>query len=258
MTPATPRPADGDDGCPPHAATPGAGPASWTPPPWVPPRRERTHRTVDEPAAFTPDGARVSADRPPRTPTGPGRGRRWARIVLITTVVLAAAALIRIFVAAPYYIPSASMEPTLHGCSHCDDDHVLVDKLSYRVHAVHRGDVVVFDRPSSWAISEKHLIKRVIALPGDTLSVRQGALYVNGARLVEPYLKSGCGPIQTLDSRSAAAVRTLGPVPAGEVFVMGDNRCDSADSRMFGPVPISDIVGRAFLIVWPLGRLHWL
>lgn len=179
-------------------------------------------------------------------------------MVLALGGVVVAALLLRTLVVAPFYIPSASMEPTLHGCTSCNDDHVLVDKVAYDLHGVHRGDVVVFDRPPTWPVHEAHLIKRVIGLPGDVLTVRHGQLYVNGRELVEPYLAPDCGPLTSLGEGPATARDRYGPVPAGEVFVMGDNRCDSADSRAFGPVPESDIVGRAFVIVWPLSRLHYL
>ena len=167
-------------------------------------------------------------------------------------IVLAAAAAfcLRTFVIAPYYIPSASMETTLHGCPGCNNDHVLVDKLAYHLHGVHRGDVVVFHRPSTWQVSESLLIKRVIALPGDVISAQGGVVAINGRALVEPYVNKAC-----LTGTTGLSSLTI---PAGEVFVMGDNRCDSEDSRAFGPVPTSAIVGRAFIIVWPLNRVHWL
>jgi signal peptidase I len=168
------------------------------------------------------------------------------------------AVLLRAYVVSPYYIPSASMEPTLHGCSGCNNDHVLVDKLSYRMHDVHRGDVVVFHRPDTWQVPEKTLIKRVVGLPGDRLAVRDGKVYVNGLQLQESYLNADCPPMTSLSEDPGSPVRTYGPVPPGDLYVMGDNRCDSADSRAFGPVPTSDVIGRAFVIIWPLGRIHWL
>jgi signal peptidase I len=195
----------------------------------------------------------LNADGPRR----PGVRRAVQTLVIVCVVVLAAV-LVRTFVAAPYFIPSASMEPTLHGCTGCNNDHVLVNKLSYKLHGVHRGDVIVFNRPSTWHVGESHLIKRVIGLPGDTLTVRKGKLYVNGLELQEPYLDSACGPMTSLGESPAKARTKYGPVPKDDVFVMGDNRCDSSDSRAFGPVPESDIVGRAFVIIWPLGRLHYL
>jgi signal peptidase I len=193
---------------------------------------------------------------------GPVRGRRTARWLIRTAVLLAIAVvtalLLRAYVVSPYYIPSASMEPTLHGCSGCNNDHVLVDKLSYRMHDVHRGDVVVFHRPDTWPVPEKTLIKRVVGLPGDRLAVRDGKVYVNGLQLQESYLNAACPPMTSLSEDPGSPVRTYGPVPPGELYVMGDNRCDSADSRAFGPVPTADVIGRAFVIIWPLGRVHWL
>jgi signal peptidase I len=117
------------------------------------------------------------------------------------------------------------------------------------LHAVRRGDVVVFDRPASLSDQDSHLVKRVIALAGETVSAHGGSVYIGARRLVEPYVNKACHG--TLDFAPVV-------VPRGDVFVMGDNRCDSLDSRSFGPIPTSTIVGRAFVIVWPLGRLHWL
>ncbi len=156
---------------------------------------------------------------------------------------------LRTLVVEPFWIPSESMEQTLHGCTGCNDDRLLVDKLSYKLHPVHRGDVVVFRRPPSVNASEKVLIKRVIGLSGETVRGRDGKVWIDGRLLEEPYVNGVCDGTQDF-----AAVT----VPAGDVFVMGDNRCDSTDSRVFGPIKKSSIIGRAFLIIWPLGRIHWL
>jgi signal peptidase I len=182
-----------------------------------------------------------------------GLPRSWQ--VAIDWVVTIAAAIglviaIKAWVVNPYKIPSASMEPTLHGCTGCHNDRVLVDKLSYRTHDVHRGDVIVFHRPAAWQVADKVLIKRVIGLPGEELTTRRGVVYINGLAVDEPYLNTACrGGTKDLP-------KTL--VPDGEYFVLGDNRCDSADSRTFGPVPQSSVIGRAFMIIWPFGRVHWL
>jgi signal peptidase I len=128
-------------------------------------------------------------------------------------------------------------------------DRVLVNRLSYKLHDVHRGDVVVFKRPPRETDTEiKDLIKRVIALPGETVEGKSGHVVINGRVLNEPYLDEG---ITTSD---------FGPVkvPPGQVWVMGDNRPDSQDSRFFGAIPQSLIVGRAFVIIWPLSHLGWL
>ena len=152
------------------------------------------------------------------------------------------------------------MEKTLHGCQGCNNDHVLVDKLSYHLHDVHRGDVVVFNRPKTWSsVPDKVLIKRVIGLPGDVLSLdKKGQVYVNKQLLKEPYLDKNCPPMTTLGPTGSPTVLKTAAVPAGEYFVMGDNRCESSDSRVSGPIPKSSIIGRAFLIIWPLGRIHYL
>jgi signal peptidase I len=198
--------------------------------------------------------AEIDADEP--TPAAAKRHRVPLRgaIRLLVVVVIAAviATLLRTYVVAPYFIPSASMEPTLHGCSGCNDDHVLVDKLSYKMHAIHRGDVVVFHRPQAWQVTEKVLIKRVIGLPGDTLTARNGIVFVDGLALQEPYLDKACQSGTTNFPTKPVTV------PDGEAYVMGDNRCDSSDSRRFGAIADSTVIGRAFLIIWPLGRLHWL
>jgi signal peptidase I len=204
------------------------------------------------------DVGSAAEDEPAEDGCLPSRSRlrRILSGVVVLALILAAVTSLRAYVVAPYYIPSPSMEPTLHGCAGCDNDRVLVDKLSYRLHAVHRGDVVVFSRPATWQVPDDVLIKRVVGLPGDRLSLRDGSLYVNGLQLVEPYVNTQCAPLQSL--RAGATVSRLGPVPPHQLFVMGDNRCDSSDSRVFGPVPERDLVGRAFVIIWPLGRLHYL
>jgi signal peptidase I len=178
----------------------------------------------------------------------PRPGRRRARVAIewaaILIVAVLAAILIRTFVVQPFYIPSGSMEPTLK-----IGDRVLVNKLSYDFHSVHRGDIVVFKKPAndnSPGVTD--LVKRVIGLPGETISATNGQVYINGHPLTEPWLPRG-------DYTSA-----FGPVqiPNGEYFMMGDNRGDSADSRIIGPIPKKLFIGRAFIRVWPLSRIGWL
>ena len=198
--------------------------------------------------------ARGSKTKPVRTR---GRGGPWLLITLFVLAIVAALGL-RAYVVAPYFIPSGSMEPTLHGCQGCNNDHVLVDKLSYKLHGVHRGDVVVFNRPASWAsVNDKVLIKRVIGLPGDVLTLKNGIVFVNGQALQEPYIKLCGGVTNTLGPTGSDITKTE-KVPPGDLFVMGDNRCQSDDSRTNGPIPKKNIIGRAFLIIWPLGRIHYL
>ncbi|MGY6499607.1 MAG: signal peptidase I [Acidimicrobiales bacterium] len=164
--------------------------------------------------------------------------------ILVIGGALLVAFLIKTFLFQAFYIPSESMEPTLVG-----NDRVIVNKLSYSLHDVNRGDVVVFDRPPNEPASDiDELIKRVIGLGGETIEGRDGAIFIDGRRLVEPYLAPG------MDAGSFAPVE----IPEGHVFMMGDNRGNSRDSRFFGPIDEDLIVGRAFVRVWPLGRLGFL
>jgi signal peptidase I len=207
--------------------------------------RSSAHAAPAEPAA-TP---------PPRHSSGSGgksgrKGRssdkdkvrsivEWVAVVVGALVV---ALVVKTFLFQAFYIPSASMEPTLE-----KGDRVLVNKLSYDLHDVHRGDIIVFELPSDKVGPDgiKDLIKRVIGLPGDEIESRDGQVYINGKLLKEPYLPEGV----TTDHPPI----TKQKVPKGHVFVMGDNRDNSADSRFEnrGPIPIDTIIGRAFIQVWP-------
>jgi signal peptidase I len=113
---------------------------------------------------------------------------------------------------------------------------------------------VVFHRPPGIAVQESVLIKRVIGLPGDQVVLKNGRVYINGGLLDEPYVRSACGPRPSLPHTTTSRWT----IPDNEVFVMGDNRCDSTDSRDFGPIKSSSIIGRAFAIIWPLGRIRML
>ncbi|HEV2811441.1 MAG TPA: signal peptidase I [Acidimicrobiales bacterium] len=162
----------------------------------------------------------------------------WAAILGGALVV---ALVVTKFLVQAFFIPSASMFPTLE-----IDDRVLVNKLSYDLHEVNRGDLVVFERPPSEAESDiKDLIKRVVAVEGDTVGSQDGKLVINGVAMEEPYVAEGA---QT----SGVETQTI---PPGHVFVMGDNREDSRDSRFFGPLDEELIIGRAFVKVWPLTDL---
>jgi len=197
------------------------------------------------------NGGAVAAPVPAPAPgaAGTGLGRRighWVLLLVVTALVVLG---LRTYVIASYYIPSASMEQTLHGCPGCQPDLVLVDKLSYRFSAIGRQDVIVFKRPPLAPAEDKQLIKRVIGLPGETVSGRDGHVFVDNRMLTEPYVNPTCH-----GTADFAAVT----VPAGRYFVMGDNRCDSFDSRMFGTIPRSAVIGRAFAVVWPVHHLRWL
>lgn len=185
----------------------------------------------------------------PRRRRPQGRFAFPIRLVVLLAVTALLALGLRAFVVEPFWIPSESMEPTLHGCAGCDNDRLLVDRLSYHLHAVHRGDVVVFHRPPGIDAAEKVLIKRVIGLPGETVSGHGGKVWIGSRPLEESYVNAACHG--TADFSPVT-------VPPDRYFVMGDNRCDSTDSRVFGPIPRSSIIGRAFLIIWPLSRIHWL
>ncbi len=175
------------------------------------------------------------------------------------------AILIRTFLFQAFFIPSPSMEPTL-----IQGDRVLVNKIPYYFHDPRRGDIVVFENPNPDAVPDRGLvggffhwlfqglgvqqpenedfIKRVIGVPGDTVQGKHGFVYVNGEKIDEPYLTQETQPFDAVT------------VPEGKLFVMGDNRGNSLDSRFtLGFVPIDKVVGKAFIKIWPpsrFGLLH--
>jgi signal peptidase I len=168
-------------------------------------------------------------------------------LVIIVVAALLASFLVKAYLVRSFYIPSASMENTL-----LIGDRVLVNELVPGVVPVRRGDVVVFQDPGGWLGPGQgdDLIKRVIGLPGDTVSCcdTQGRLSVNGHPVDESYvvLQPGSDRVSLQDFSVT--------VPTGQLWVMGDNRYESADSRAHGTVPVSDVVGRAFLTTWPVSR----
>jgi signal peptidase I len=190
-------------------------------------------------------------------------------VVVLLLCAAALAYLLKTLVAQVFYIPSESMTPQLRV-----DDRVVVSKLSYRLHQPRRGDVVVFDCPEAscpdngdnggnLAVrvvrgvaegigliqpSTKEFIKRVVALPGETIEVQGGQVYVDGRRLDEPYLSQSTVTANLRPTR----------VPEGHLFVLGDNRANSSDSRVFGPITRSSVVGRAVFRVWPPSRTSFL
>lgn len=166
----------------------------------------------------------------------------WA-VVLI--VALLAAFLVRTFVFQTFYIPSGSMEPTLQ-----IGDRIIVSKLSYRIHAPGRGDIIVFHAPPREASAcadpaIKDLVKRIIGLPGETISSVGNEVLINGKPIVQPWFPATpLGPAITPQK-----------IPANQYFVMGDNRTDSCDSRMWGTLPRSNIIGHVVFRIWPLSRV---
>ena len=220
----------------------------------VGPRHSRASRS-DEDGRLPTDDTRRSS-----------HVRTFIELPLLVVVALVVTLLVKALLAQAFFIPSASMEPQL-----LVHDRVIVSRTSYRLHDPHRGDIVVFPSP---AVTPKHhgligglfqdlldtvalgdrsddeLIKRVIGLPGDVVEGRDGHVVIDGRALREPYLTAG---VRTDD---------FGPVkvPKGRVFVMGDNRGNSHDSRFsdIGSIKISSIVGRAIARVWPPGRAAFL
>jgi signal peptidase I len=183
-------------------------------------------------------------------------------VPILVLLALAVALFIKTFLVQAFFIPSSSMEPTL-----MPGNRVLVNKLAYRFGDLNRGDVVVFQNPNEAQLPDRNaaealfhwlgeglgfqqpenedLIKRVIGLPGDTVEIRDHTVRVNDKPVTEPYLSQ-----QVLDTMG-----DYGPVtvPDGELFVLGDNRGNSSDSRVIGFVPERNVVGRAFVIIWPPG-----
>jgi len=256
--------------------------------------------------------AGTPADEAPKAPepgeaSAAGKPERTKRSTLRETTILAVIAVVLYyvmltFVARPYLIPSESMEPTLHGCAGCVGDRIMVDKLSYRFGAPRPGDVIVFKGSPSWNLGyksirsnntalrwaqnalsfigfvppdENDLVKRVIAVGGQSVQCRADTgLTVNGKPLKEPYLNPAT--MMANPSVYPCLGSEFGPVtvPAGRLWVMGDNRTHSADSRahctsvpaealkgvlctgdpMSGTVPVSNVIGKARFIVWPPSR----
>lgn len=196
----------------------------------------------------TVEGDAASAPEPEPAVPDQGRMSRSTRNLLEWVAIVAGALLVALvvktFLIQAFFIPSLSMYSTLD-----EGDRVLVNKLSYRFGDIERGDIVVFERPDNLPESAiKDLIKRVVGLPGDVLESKGGRVYVNGKVLEEGYLDEG----QTTSNLDRLEV------PEGHIFVMGDNRTNSEDSRVFGPIDDDLVVGRAFVRVWPLTDLDLL
>jgi signal peptidase I len=205
-------------------------------------------RTSPDPSAGVGRGGEDSRSRPPGTPVS----ARWMREVLLVVVIaLGVALLLRFFVVQTFFIPSGSMEPTLN-----IGDRILVNKLSYEYGSVHRGDIVVFSRPPTencGGTQVNDLVKRVIGLPGNTISLSHGYVLINGKRLNETWLPSSVQGV-TVPGPPGTPYNLARPyvVPPGDYYMMGDNRTESCDSRYWGPIAGNLIVGKVEVRVWPL------
>lgn len=209
------------------------------------------------------------ADQPEKeTPSSPDSGQPrsraafWKELVVLVGVAVLVAFLVRTFLVETFWIPSGSMEHTLD-----INDRVLVNKLVYDFRDPHRGEIVVFEAPESWrsSLTDKEFIKRVIAIGGDRVVCcdSQGRITVNGVPLNETYLHRDESGVMDPPSRDEFDV----VVPPGRLWVMGDHRSESGDSRqnyvtthdvMQATIPVDSVVGRAFVLFWPLGRWTWL
>jgi signal peptidase I len=185
---------------------------------------------------------------PPERP-GPSAKRRALGWVAVLAIAACVALLLRIFVVQTFYVPSVSMSPTLKV-----GDRIIVNKLAYRLHGVGRGDIIVFRAPArvrtECGDDIADLVKRVVGLPGETISDKAGKVYVNGKVLPQPWLPKNDSNTRTLP---------FPPVHIGpnDYFVMGDNRMYSCDSRFWGTVSRSAIIGKVEMRIWPLGRIHF-
>jgi signal peptidase I len=232
-----------------EAPPPPAPPFSWpTPPPTALEESARPmheyHHPLDRVTGRLPRRLRIAVD--------------WiVTIVGAVAIVLA----IKAWVVNPYRIPSSSMEPTLHcarpapGCEARFSDRVLANRFIYHFRDPHRGDVVVFETPPAAKAkcgAGGTFVKRIIGLPGETVQVRirRGAayVYIDGKRLDEPYIEQ--------DRRDIGPAETF-KVPPDRYFVMGDNRAQSCDSRVWGSVPRENLIGKVFMTYWPPPRISF-
>jgi signal peptidase I len=199
---------------------------------------------------------------PAAKPEQAGKRSTALDYLFIIIAAVGLALVLQAFVVKPYRIPSESMVPTLQVGQHSyQDDRVLVNRFLYHLRDPKRGDIVVF----RWPVDGKTtFIKRLIGLPGDTLSLKDGKVYVNGKPIDEPYLATEGGqpvptaPILPQDGTSMVPAWSLAQpytVPEGQYFMMGDNRGNSDDSRQWGPVPKENLIGEAFFRYWPLDRI---
>ena len=178
--------------------------------------------------------------------------REWVTVLVVALVI---AITVRSLILQQFYISGPSMETTMF-----QDNRVLVNKLSYRLHDIYRGDVVVFDRVTvdGEVVQHDDLIKRVIGLSGETISIKDCQVFIDGKLLPEPYLNDYDLAQSSLDERCRVPLMEETLIPENHLFVMGDNRPQSFDSRMFGSIEQNLVVGRAFVTIWPLAAARFL
>jgi signal peptidase I len=216
---------------------------------------ERTPGVGAEPAPSDDRSRRRQGAEPDKAKLTLEQRRARRRRLVIEYVVIAAVAvlvavLVQAYIVKPYRIPSESMETTL-----MPGDRVFVNRFIYHFKDITRGNIVVFKAPNTGIV----LIKRAIGLPGDEISLKDGRVYINQRRIAEPYVRRIAGQQVPTDPFANGRPWSLAlpyKVPPGNYFMMGDNRIDSGDSRDFGPVPKSDVIGDAFFIYWPLNRIR--
>jgi signal peptidase I len=185
---------------------------------------------------------------------------RNVRVVLDWVLTIAGAVVIvfalKMWVVNPYRIPSSSMEPTLHcarpapGCESRFSDRVLANRFIYHFRDPKRGEIIVFNTPPLARIrcgAGGTFVKRLIGLPGETVSERDGIVYIDGKELKEPYVAPS--------RRDHNPPQSWTRIPPGEYFFMGDNRAQSCDSRVWGPVPRKNLIGEVFFVYWPPNRI---
>lgn len=191
----------------------------------------------------------VDPDSPSHREDGKRKRSGLVEWIVVVVVAITSALLVRAFVLQQFAVEGTSMLTTLH-----PSDRVLVNKLSYHLHDPRRGDVVVLKRIESNA-QERDLIKRVVALPGETIEYRDCQLFIDGTLMKEPYLDP-----QIVSPNRCGADQPPVVVQPKHVFVMGDNRGGSLDSRdeSVGQVAYSNLIGRAFVVMWPFSDWQWL
>jgi signal peptidase I len=197
----------------------------------------------------------MNSEQPPSIPSansGLQLVREWVTVLVVALVI---AITVRSLILQQFYISGPSMEATMF-----QDNRVLVNKLSYRLHDIHRGDVVVFDRVTvdGQVVQHDDLIKRVIALGGEKISITDCKVFIDGKLLPEPYLNDYDLAQTVVEDRCRVPMMDEMIIPDDQLFVMGDNRPQSFDSRMFGPIEQNLVVGRAFVIIWPLSAAKFL